>query len=65
MAIDIGRVAYTAFCMTFWKVPFRGHELPAWEKLDQVSQDAWRHAACAVLQYIDTERENLDKDIVG
>jgi hypothetical protein len=54
MAIDIGRVAHKAYlnksntsCLCFDR---------AWEDLSHNEQDAWRHAAVAVAQYLDEEK---------
>jgi hypothetical protein len=57
MAIDIGRIAYQAYLSS------KGEDLPRWEDLGKIGQDAWRHAACAVLDYIDEEREKLDEEV--
>jgi hypothetical protein len=64
MSIDIGRIAYQKYCDTLVDQEC-DCDLSKWEEIGQYEQNAWRHAACAVLKYIDTERENLDKDIVG
>lgn len=55
MAIDIGRIAYEAYV-----VQLQATHLNPWEKLGQTQQDAWRHAAVAVSQYLHKER--IDKD---
>lgn len=60
MAIDIGRIAYTEYVKQV-----NGTHLNPWEKIGKIQQDAWRHAAVAVSQYLNTERElmeSLDSD---
>lgn len=39
-------------------------ELELWEEIGKERQDAWRHAACAVLQYLDELKEQ-DPEVVG
>lgn len=65
MAIDIGRIAYQAYSDGVSGIAYDGSDLPKWEKLGKISQDAWRHAAVAVLEYIHEERKDLDKDIIA
>jgi hypothetical protein len=59
MAIDIGRIAYQAYVDQLVE-----HDVSAapdkWEDVGKFRQDAWRHAAVAVLQYIRKEQELLD-----
>jgi hypothetical protein len=59
MAIDIGRIAYEkysrALCVLLQKCNCK-----PWEDLRKNHQDAWRSAAVAVLQYIDSDKENID-----
>lgn len=57
MAIDIGRIAYAAYIEQL-----KATHLNPWEKLGQVQQDAWRHAAVAVSQYLNQERERMAKE---
>jgi hypothetical protein len=54
MALDIGRIAFQAHQDYLNKVNYREPEL--WEEIGKERQDAWRQAACAVLEYIDKER---------
>jgi len=56
MAIDIGRVNYQKHSDMLGGKDQHGNSLPKWEEIGQKNQDAWRHAACAVLSYIDKER---------
>ena len=60
MAIDIGRIAYQAYDDYINKnVPC--HPLK-WEDLGKVPQDAWRHAAVAVSQYLEECRKEMEED---
>lgn len=63
MALDIGRVAYMEYCKTFEKQDC-DCDLEKWEEIGQLSQNAWRAAACAVLKYIDLVKD-LDPDVCG
>lgn len=67
MAIDIGRIAYQAYAEGVDNIAHNGNQLPKWEGLGKISQDAWRHAAVAVSQYLDQCREEMEEDpeIVG
>lgn len=56
MALDIGRVAYQAYIDEL-----NGWALAEWEKLSKVQQDAWRAAAVAVSQYLNEQRELMEK----
>lgn len=61
MAIDIGRIAYQAYVEKM----MRTHSLDyfcRWEGLMQREKDAWRHAAVAVLQYIDQAKQDIEDD---
>jgi hypothetical protein len=58
--IDIGRIAHKAYldrcndsCTCFDR---------AWEDLGKEAQDAWRHAACAVMQYLDDSRKQMEEN---
>jgi len=55
MAIDIGLIAYL-------KYTEQAGEVADWSQVDKAHQDAWRHAACAVLDYIQQEREQWEND---
>jgi hypothetical protein len=57
MAIDIGRIAYMAYVEQL-----KATHLNPWEKLGQTQQDAWRHAAVAVSQYLRKEHERIDTE---
>jgi hypothetical protein len=65
MAVDIGRVAYQAFYKKLYPNDAPNHPSDNWGSLMQWEQDAWRHAAVAVLQQIDKEREDLEKGLIG
>jgi len=58
MAIDIGRIAYEAYCLGINK-QITDKNLLKWENMGKTIQDAWRSAACAVLDYIDDEKRKL------
>ena len=60
MAIDIGRIAYQAYAEGVDNISYHGNALPKWEELGKISQDAWRHAAVAVSQYLDKSRKNME-----
>ena len=62
MAVDIGRIAFETFYAQLY--PTSAGTLITWENVGQKEQDAWRHAAVAVLQQIDREKEdaNLNED---
>lgn len=56
MAVDLGRIAFQAFYSKMY--PNRESEVSElWKNIKQPEQDAWRHAAVAVLQQIDREKE--------
>lgn len=57
MAIDIGLIAYNEYIKKLGAT-----HLNPWNKLGKVQQDAWRHAAVAVAQYLDGERGRMDKE---
>lgn len=61
MAIDIGRIAYTAY-KTFLeeKDPDKWRTAPAWEDLPREEMDAWRHTGVAVIQHIDWESQDIE-----
>lgn len=56
MAIDIGRIAFQAYKDEANTVTSN------WEDLDKRHQDAWRKAAIAVLQYIDSQKSEPEID---
>ena len=56
MAIDIGRINYQAYCDQL------KDNLPKWEEIGQKQQDAWRHSAVAVLQYIREAQKQMEED---
>jgi hypothetical protein len=62
MAIDIGRIAYQAYCENIYDGTCCDVMPLDWKDLGKRGQDAWRHAAVAVLQYIDKERRQLEID---
>ena len=65
MAIDIGRIAYQAHVDHLAKEVPIDTSLYKWEDLGKLHQDAWRHAACAVLQYIDKSMREHDEGLCG
>jgi hypothetical protein len=61
MAIDIGLIGYNTYYAALGGVdPSDGRGLLKWNELDKTAADAWRAAAVAILQYIDTERARLE-----
>lgn len=58
MALDIGRIAFEAWSEDIDDQPSK------WEALNKKHQDAWRHAAVAVLKYIDSCKD-LPDDVDG
>ncbi len=58
MAIDIGRIAYERYCSC---LPY-GYLQPAWELIGS-SQNAWREAAVAVIQYLDKSKDDSTLDV--
>jgi hypothetical protein len=65
MAIDIGRIAYDKYAEKVDYINYNGKNLPKWEDLGKVGQDAWRHAACAVLDYMHQCEEDMKEDLIG
>ena len=63
MAIDIGLIAYNKYVEVMDGVSedIRGYD--EWSELSKREQDAWRHAAVAVSQYLTKERERLESDL--
>ena len=60
MALDIGRIAYDAHDKY---VSQHNREMRSkWEDVGKVEQDAWRHAAVAVLDCIHQCEEDMKKD---
>jgi hypothetical protein len=59
MAIDIGLIAYN----TYSKVLCSDGECncEAWGSLGKRKQDAWRHAAVAVSQYLDQCKREMEE----
>lgn len=57
MAIDIGLIGYNAYCKSLGD---KAAGILAWGELDQETQDAWRAAGVAALEY---GREQYDKDL--
>ncbi len=49
MALDIGRIAYQA--RIDYVSQFNRELHPKWEEIGKIEQDAWRLAACAVLNH--------------
>jgi hypothetical protein len=63
MAIDIGRIVHQAYreqsktnCICIDR---------AWEDLPKQEADAWRHAACAVLKYLDQCKQDMEDGVIG
>jgi len=59
--IDIGRIAYQAYCDELEKREC-DYDLRKWEEIGQYEQNAWRHAACAVLDYIDDCKKEMEEN---
>jgi hypothetical protein len=67
MAIDIGRIAYQAYVENMYGSSCYEAKVTEWEDLGKRGQDAWRHAAVAVSQYLNEERKRMkeDPEVVG
>lgn len=63
MAIDIGRIAYQTH--SDYVELHNGKPFSKWEEVGKVEQDAWRHAACAVLDYIQKCEEDMNNNVIG
>ena len=61
--IDIGRIAYQSYIEHLTSDEYKkwGEK---WEEIGKLQQDAWRKAACAVLEYIDQSKAELDDEII-
>lgn len=55
MAIDIGLIAYNKYCEQ------TNREHPPWNTIGKIEQDAWRHAAVAVSQYLEECRIRMEE----
>lgn len=62
MALDIGRVTYEGYRK--FLAEFHKEIVPVWEELSRAQLDAWRHAGCAVIKYLDKEQESLSKNVM-
>lgn len=62
MAIDIGLIAYKEFVKKMDGVSEDTRGYGEWSQIGKREQDAWRHAAVAVSQYLTKERERLERD---
>lgn len=62
MAIDIGRIAYQAYVESIDGGSYYDTKLTKWEDLGQPGQNAWRHAAVAVSQYLDKCRKEMEEN---
>lgn len=65
MALDIGRIAFEAYAKQVHHVTYHGDTMPKWEALDKTAQDGWRHAACAVLDYMDVCKKEMEDGVIG
>lgn len=65
MAVDIGRINYQAYAKYVHENSKEKFTMAKWEDLSRVEMDGWRHAAVAVLQQIDKEREDSEQDLIG
>jgi hypothetical protein len=52
MAIDIGLIAYQAYVENMYGGTAYEAKVVEWKDLGKKGQDAWRHAACAVSDYL-------------
>ena len=62
--IDIGRIAYQAYVESKDGSSYYETKLTKWEDLGKKEQDAWRKAACAVLEYVDQAKKDMDDGII-
>lgn len=61
MAIDIGRIVYTAYIKHLERNdPDKWGTHPIWEETSREHKDACRHAACEVIKYIDQGKDDID-----
>jgi hypothetical protein len=67
MAVDIGRVAYQKYVDSLVEKQCNCCNCDdyKWEDLKQSEQNAWRHAAVAVLQHIEMEKEQSEAGLIG
>ncbi len=65
MSVDLGRVAFQAFRDSRMEQTRQDPPMLEWEELSQATCIAWRHAAIAVLQQVDKEREMNEQGLVG
>jgi hypothetical protein len=65
MALDIGRIAFEAYATSVRHTTYQGNTMPKWEALDKDAQDGWRHAACAVLDYMERSEEEMKNGVIG
>jgi hypothetical protein len=62
MAIDIERIAFEAYGVSVGGKTYDGKDIPKWENVGKKVQDAWRAAAVAVANYLESERQFLEKE---
>jgi hypothetical protein len=68
MAIDIGRIAYQAYSDAIQKTSKSvDKDYLYWEDLHKEECDSWRHAAVAVLKYIEESKRQMEEnpDLIG
>lgn len=58
MAIDIGLIAYDAYIKSLAKNP---SDVLTWQELGPNGRNAWRDAACAVLDYMDDCKKQMEE----
>lgn len=65
MALDIGRIAYQAYLQSLSESSITEFVHAPWEQLGKIDQDAWRHSAVAVSQYLTQCEEDMKNGIEG
>ena len=60
MAIDIGLIAYNAYRKSIQENSITDFVHAPWIELGKLSQDAWRHSAVAVSQYLSKCKEDMN-----
>jgi hypothetical protein len=65
MAIDIGRMAYEAYVKNMYGGSCYEAKVVEWKDLGKRGQDAWRHAAVAVSQYLDQAKQDMEDEVIG
>jgi hypothetical protein len=65
MAIDIGRIAYEKYVEQMNGITIDGRGFCDWSECEKRECDAWRHAACAVSQYLDQCKQDMEDEVIG